>query len=54
MQIFIVPGVIICFIIWVLYRLLIKKDIKKHLNEVYGGLAFIGVWVILYFWLTHI
>jgi len=36
------------FIGWILYRLLIKKDLKQNLNTMYIGLAFTGVWVLIY------
>jgi high-affinity Fe2+/Pb2+ permease len=39
------------FIAWVLYRLLIKKDLKQNLNSLYLGLIFIGVWVLIYYFL---
>jgi beta-lactamase class A len=37
------------FILWVLYRMLVKKDLKKHLNTVYLGLFFGVVWAVIYF-----
>jgi high-affinity Fe2+/Pb2+ permease len=49
-----VIGLVIAFIGWILYRLLIKKDLKKNLNNVYLGLFFIGVWVLFYFFIVHI
>ncbi len=45
----IVIGLVIAFTGWILYRLLIKKDLKKNLNSVYLGLFFIGVWALAYF-----
>lgn len=42
------------FLIWVLYRLLVKKDIKKYKNEVITGFVFIGVWIVLFFVFTNI
>lgn len=41
---------IILFIGWFLFRLVIKKDIKKNLNTVYLGLFFIAIWAVMY-WL---
>ena len=47
----IIPLVfIILFIGWFLFRLIIKKDIKKNLNTVYLGLFFIAIWTVMY-WL---
>lgn len=37
------------FLGWLLYRMLVKKDIKKHLNELYFGVFFFGVWAAIYF-----
>jgi len=37
------------FIGWILYRLLIKKDLKRNLGTLYIGLAFIGVWLLIYY-----
>ena len=36
------------FIGWVLFRLLIKKDLKQNLNSVYLGLFFMSIWAIMY------
>ena len=45
-----IPGILgIIFIGWLFYRL-IKKDIKNHLNDMYFGFFFIGIWVLIY-WL---
>jgi beta-lactamase class A/beta-lactamase class A VEB len=37
------------FILWILFRLIVKRDLKKHLNTVYLGLFFGGVWTVIYF-----
>lgn len=42
---------LIFFIGWILYRLVIKKDLKQNLNSVYVGLFFIAVWAIIYFFI---
>jgi beta-lactamase class A/beta-lactamase class A VEB len=39
----------ILFVLWILYRMLVKRDLKKHLNTVYLGLLFGVVWVVIYF-----
>lgn len=41
---------IVLYVAWILYRLIIKKDLKQNLNIIYLGLFFIGIWAILY-WL---
>ena len=37
------------FILWVLFRLIVKRDLKKHANTVYLGLFFGVVWAVIYF-----
>jgi len=37
------------FILWILFRLIVKRDLKKHLNTVYIGLFFGVVWAVIYF-----
>jgi beta-lactamase class A len=37
------------FILWILFRLIVKRDLKKHLNTVYLGLFFGVVWAVIYF-----
>ena len=37
------------FILWILFRLIVKRDLKKHLNTVYLGLFFGMVWAVIYF-----
>ncbi len=39
------------FLGWVLYRAFIKKDLKQNLTSLYAGLAFLGVWGVIYYWL---
>jgi uncharacterized BrkB/YihY/UPF0761 family membrane protein len=46
-------GLISVFLIWVLYRFFVKKDLKKHQDELFGGLVFIGVWIVILFLSTH-
>ena len=48
-----VIGLVIAFIVWILYHLIIKKDLKKNLNNVYLGLFFIGIWVLFYFFIVE-
>ena len=44
-------GFLIFFIAWILYRLVIKKDLRKNLNSVSVGVFFIGVWALIYFFI---
>ncbi|MBG6112189.1 CRISPR/Cas system endoribonuclease Cas6 (RAMP superfamily) [Flavobacterium sp. CG_23.5] len=48
-----VIGLTIFFIGWILYRLFIKKDLKKNLNSLYLGFFFIGIWVLFYFFIIE-
>jgi hypothetical protein len=45
---------LVIFMGWILYRLLIKKDLKQNVNSLYFGLAFTGVWCLVYFLLIKI
>ncbi|MBG6187753.1 CRISPR/Cas system endoribonuclease Cas6 (RAMP superfamily) [Flavobacterium sp. CAN_S2] len=46
-------GLVIAFVGWILYRLLIKKDLHKNLNNLYLGLFFIIIWVLFYFFIVE-
>ena len=46
-------GLVIVFIDWILYRLIIKKDLSKNLNNVYLGLFFIIIWALFYFFIVE-
>jgi hypothetical protein len=46
-------GLVIAFIAWILYRLIIKKDLSKNLNNVYLGLFFIIIWALFYFFIVE-
>lgn len=39
----------VAFVGWVLYRLLVKKDLKQNLNNLYAGFSFIGIWLVIYY-----
>ncbi len=41
----------VLFILWILFRLIVKRDLKKHLNTVYLGLFFGVVWAVIYFFI---
>lgn len=53
MRIYAGIGVGIAMIGWFLYRFLIKRDLKNHLNELSTGLFFIGVWFLIYWFLLR-
>ncbi len=44
-------ALVLVFIGWVLYRLIIKKDLKQNLNSLYLGLFFVGIWSMMYFFI---
>jgi hypothetical protein len=48
---FIPIGLIAVFIIYVLYLLLVKKDMKKLKIALYPGLFFITIWAVIYYFL---
>ncbi len=37
------------FIVWILYRLLVKKGLKQNLAGLYVGLTFTAVWAVIYY-----
>jgi hypothetical protein len=43
---------LVMFVGWMLYRVVVKKDLKKHLNEVSLGMFFFSVWGLIYWWLA--
>ena len=49
LRIYIPLAFIALFILWVLYRLLVKKDLKQNITGLYTGLFFIGVWGVIYY-----
>lgn len=48
MHFFVIPFLTIVFIAWIVYHSFIRKDMSKHRHELYGGLIFIGIWMVLY------
>jgi len=48
----IIPFVfLLAFIIWLLFRLFIKKDLKKNTNNLIIGIIFMVVWGVIYYFL---
>lgn len=39
----------IAFLCWIMYRLLIKKDLRQHMHDLYAALFFMGVWAVIYY-----
>jgi hypothetical protein len=48
---FISIGLIAIYIVYVLYLLIVKKDIKKINSILYPGLFFVAIWGVIYFFL---
>lgn len=52
-RVLIAPVLIVLFFGWILYRLLIRKDLKQHMNELYAGLFFVSIWAVAYIFLLR-
>ncbi len=48
MRVYLPIAFLIFFVGWILYRLFIKRDLKEHLDYLYFGLLFIGIWMLIY------
>ena len=46
-------GLTVTFTGWILYHLIVKKDLKKNLNNMFLGLFFIGTWALFYFFIVE-
>ncbi len=53
MQVFMIPGFVIAFLVYIFYRAFITKDLKSRRWELYTGLIFFALWGILLFGLSH-
>ena len=51
MRIMIGGVFIILYILWVIYRGLIKRDIKQHKTDFYALTFFISVWLLIYYFI---
>ncbi len=40
--------IVIAYLAWVLYHLIIKKDLKKNLDGFYAYTAFAAIWTAIY------
>ena len=41
-------GLAILFGGWVLYRLVVKRDLMQHKDTLFLGLFFMGIWSVVY------
>lgn len=41
------------FASWVLYRLLIKRDLKKNMDTLLPGLFFTGIWLLIFYYFLN-
>lgn len=46
-----VLGLAALFLGWLLYRLLIKRDLMRHRGTLAVGMLFIGIWLLLAWWM---
>ena len=51
MRIVIGIGLFVAFIGWLFYRIVVTKDLKKNLNELYVGLFVLAFWGLIYWFL---
>ncbi len=49
LRMFIPVLLMVIFAAWVLYRLLIEKGLKRNLTNLYLGLTFSGMWLLICF-----
>ena len=50
-KIFVGVGLLIAFISWFLFRLIIKRDLKQHIDDLYTWIFLIVVWLLIYWFL---
>lgn len=50
-RVLMVIGLLALFAGWVLYRLLIKRDLMQHKGTLFLGLFFIGIWGLVYWFI---
>lgn len=48
-RVYIPIALLVVFLCWVLYRLIVKKDLRQHMNTVYFGMFFAAIWAVIYF-----
>jgi hypothetical protein len=42
---------LVLFVSWILYHILIKKDLSEHKNDLYLGIFFFAIWALIYWFL---
>ena len=50
-RIYVGVGLLIAFIGWLLFRLIIKRDLKQHIDDLYAWIFLIVVWFLIYWFL---
>jgi hypothetical protein len=50
-KIYVGVGLLIAFIGWFLFRLIIKRDLKQHIDDLYAWIFLIVVWFLIYWFL---
>ena len=38
---------------WFLYRLVVKRDLRQHLDEIRTGAFVLGIWALVWYWLLR-
>jgi hypothetical protein len=52
-KIYVGVGLLIAFIGWLLLRLIIKRDLKQHIDDLYAWIFLIVVWFLIYWFLLR-
>jgi len=52
MKLFAGYVIIAAFILWLLYRVIIARDIKQHMAALYTYGGFALAWTLIYIWLA--
>lgn len=51
LRIFLPLAFAIVFVLYVLFHLFIRKDLRKQRQNIYAGITFIAIWALIYGWL---
>ncbi|MHC5353895.1 hypothetical protein ACYSNX_06895 [Myroides sp. LJL115] len=49
---FISVGLLVAFIVYLIYVIGVKKDFKRQKNNVFAGLFIVLIWGVIYYFLT--
>lgn len=41
----------VLYLAWIIYHALIKRDLRRHLNDLYALTFFISIWALIYTWI---